>query len=54
MSTFGYAMSNRRHRYKSGNFTPRNFFWVIPPCCLHLSSGEQVVEAATRDVNKIL
>jgi hypothetical protein len=35
-------------------FTSRQTFWIRPPCCLHLSGGEQVVEAATMDVNKIL
>ncbi|KAK2407238.1 hypothetical protein QL285_042882 [Trifolium repens] len=33
-------------------FLSRQFFWLIPPCCLHLPGGEQLAEAATRDVDR--
>jgi hypothetical protein len=55
MSFFGYDMINRRHNCKGSGlitstnqiFTPRQTFLLIPPSCLHLSGGVQVVEAAT-------
>jgi hypothetical protein len=38
----------------NGPVQPGQTFWLGPPCCLHLSDGAQVREAAKSDVDKIL